>query len=576
MARVRSTFAGRLVTAVFLLVLLPTVLLGAFVYTQSRSNALSEATDQISRTSSQLANRIDAFILQEGDLARYSAGSREVRDFIISPDDPEASLALDEWLRTGPIASGTDHVQGIFVLDSQGNCVAATEPDRVGQSYGISPYFQQASAGRDATSDWTIGLISGEAGIFLASPIRGAYNEVAGVLVVELQTDPIDAIIAEAAAEGTRAVLINEAGVLLSAYDQALRYQTVDVLTPPERAYITSTRQFGDEALPSLGLVTVREDLAGATSGETVISREYEFNGQARIAALTGLRARPWVIADVAPLADIEAAAASVPLIIGAIVALILLYAAFATLYLTRFVVRPIRDLVESSNDLAAGNLNAQVPVRGDDEIAQLAAAFNSMASEIRGNTERLEGEVARRTAELEQANREITEISITDALTGCNNRHYLDLQLPREVERAGRYARRLSVMMCDIDFFKAVNDLHGHAAGDEVLRAVGDYLNSHRRAPDWVARFGGEEFVIVLPETTLADAVDIAERARMGIAALDVHVNGVPLPVTASFGVSTFRMGQDDTAQSLIERSDVALYRAKEAGRDRVESNEP
>ncbi len=141
------------------------------------------------------------------------------------------------------------------------------------------------------------------------------------------------------------------------------------------------------------------------------------------------------------------------------------------------------------------------------------------MATEIRGNTERLEGEVARRTAELEQANREITELSITDSLTGCNNRHYLDLQLPREIERAGRYGRRLSVVMCDIDFFKAVNDQHGHAAGDAVLRAVGGYLNAHRRTPDWVARFGGEEFVIVLPETILADAVDIAERARAGIA---------------------------------------------------------
>ena len=115
-------------------------------------------------------------------------------------------------------------------------------------------------------------------------------------------------------------------------------------------------------------------------------------------------------------------------------------------------------------------------------------------------------------------ANREITELSITDALTGCHNRHYLDQQLPREIDRAGRYGRRLSVVMCDLDHFKSVNDTHGHAAGDAVLSAVGRYLDAHRRAPDWVCRFGGEEFVIVLPETGLEEALGIAERMRLGL----------------------------------------------------------
>jgi diguanylate cyclase (GGDEF)-like protein len=193
------------------------------------------------------------------------------------------------------------------------------------------------------------------------------------------------------------------------------------------------------------------------------------------------------------------------------------------------------------------------------------------MASEIRGNTERLEGEVVRRTAQLEEANREITELSVTDALTGCHNRHFLDQQLPREVERAGRYARRLSVVMCDIDLFKSVNDRYGHAVGDAVLRAVGRYLETHRRAPDWVCRFGGEEFVIVLPETGLEEALGIAERTRVGLSTLEITVDGFAIGVTASLGVSTFRMGRDDTASSLLERSDEAMYRAKAAGRNQV-----
>ncbi len=573
MARVRSTFAGRLIAALVLLVLLPTILVGALVYAQSRSNALDIATTRITDVSAELATRIDAFIIDERDLAIYAAASREVRDFIKAPLDPDQSAALDDWLMNGPFTSANDHVDELFVLNMQGTCIASTNPDFVGESYGVRPYFQQASAGTDAISDWSIGITSGQSGIYLSSPIRGAFNEVAGVLVIKLKTAPIDDIIDQAFDADVRAVLLNEAGVVLSAYDQGLRYKAVDELTPAERSNIESTRQFGNEALPSLGLVTVREDLDQVEPGETVVSREYELDGEARIAALTGLESRPWTVAVVALISDIEAAAASVPLIVGIFVVLILLYVVVATGYLTRFVIRPIRDLVGSSRSLAEGDLTVQVPVRGDDEVAQLATAFNAMATEIRGNTERLESEVARRTAELEEANREITELSITDSLTGCNNRHYLDLQLPREVERAGRYGRPLSVLMCDIDYFKAVNDRYGHAAGDAVLRAVGKYLNAYRRAPDWAARFGGEEFVVVLPETGIRDAVAIAERARAGIAALDVDVHGTVIPVTASFGVSTFRMEPQDSAQTLIERSDEALYRAKDAGRNLVRS---
>ena len=263
-------------------------------------------------------------------------------------------------------------------------------------------------------------------------------------------------------------------------------------------------------------------------------------------------------------------------MITGGVLALVMLYAILATAYLSRFVIRPIRDLVLSSRQLAAGDLTVQVPVRGDDEVAQLATAFNSMATEIRGNTERLEGQVARRTAQLEEANREITQLSVTDALTGCYNRRYLDEQLPRELDRAGRYGRRLSVVMCDIDLFKSVNDTYGHAAGDAVLRAVGRHLDAHRRAPDWVCRFGGEEFVIVLPETGLDEALQIAERTRLGLSSLTVDVDGSAIAVTASLGVATFRIGQDDSPAKLLERSDEAMYRSKTSGRNQVQAEVP
>jgi diguanylate cyclase (GGDEF)-like protein len=129
---------------------------------------------------------------------------------------------------------------------------------------------------------------------------------------------------------------------------------------------------------------------------------------------------------------------------------------------------------------------------------------------------------------------------------------------------------------MCDLDHFKSVNDTHGHAAGDAVLRSVGRFLDAHRRATDWVCRFGGEEFVIVLPETGLAEALGIAERTRLGVSDLIVDIDGSAIRVTASLGVATFRMGQDESAETLLDRSDQAMYRAKAAGRDQVQAESP
>lgn len=571
MASLRNSFAGRLVAALFLLVLLPTAALGFFLYDQARNAAMQSEIASVEDASSELAARIDAFILGQRDLARFAATSTEVRSYIAGPRDAQAGRDLLASLEDGPFTS--DAVADVFVLDAQGTCLVSTNPDFVGEYYGMRPYFQEAVTGNEAISDWTIGMTSDTPGIYLASPVRGEYDEMAGVLVIKLETDPVEELVDQAAAIGTKAVVFNPAGIVLTAYDPAFRYRALDQLTSTEEYLVTSTRQFADEPLTPLGLTSLKEDLVGVDPGETAVSREYELQGEARVAALTGQVTQPWVVAVIAPLSSIEEAAAPVPLIIGVVGLLVLLYAIVATLYVSRFVTRPMRDLVRSSDELAAGDLTVQVPVRGDDEVAHLAKAFNSMATEIRGNTARLEDQVVRRTAELEEANRAITHLSITDSLTGCHNRRYLDQELPREIERAGRYGRRLAVIMCDIDHFKSVNDQFGHAVGDAVLHAFGRHLDSTRRNPDWVARFGGEEFVIVLPETDLDDALTIADRFRVSTAELRVDGGREPITITASFGVAAFHPGDEDVARTLIGRSDEAMYRAKAAGRNQVQA---
>jgi diguanylate cyclase (GGDEF)-like protein len=163
-----------------------------------------------------------------------------------------------------------------------------------------------------------------------------------------------------------------------------------------------------------------------------------------------------------------------------------------------------------------------------------------------------------------------IREQSVTDALTGCATRsHGLEL-LGRELRRAARSGTTVSLLMIDADGFKAINDSYGHLCGDAVLRYVGGVLRSSVRATDVPCRYGGEEFLILLPETSSGGAAKLAESIRRTLAAAKVPCDASTVTVTVSCGVATTRAGEID-ASALIGRADAALYEAKSAGRNRV-----
>lgn len=163
-------------------------------------------------------------------------------------------------------------------------------------------------------------------------------------------------------------------------------------------------------------------------------------------------------------------------------------------------------------------------------------------------------------------------EMAVTDALTGLNNRRYLDTHLATLVERSHRRDRPLSVLITDIDHFKAINDRHGHEGGDDVLREFARRLRGAVRGADFACRYGGEEFVVVMPDTTQGVAAQIAERLRDAIAACPfaLSATGAETEVTTSVGVATLEAAGED-ASSLLRRADQALYQAKHAGRNRV-----
>lgn len=177
-------------------------------------------------------------------------------------------------------------------------------------------------------------------------------------------------------------------------------------------------------------------------------------------------------------------------------------------------------------------------------------------------------------TRRLDEANRELTRLSSVDGLTGIANRRQFDDSLQREWLRGIRTAAPLSLLMCDVDFFKQYNDLYGHQAGDECLCRVGHVLKEGARRPaDMAARYGGEEFAVVLPDTDLEGALRVGEELRQGVETLAIPHDGAELGrVSISIGAAcAIPSREQGSAGYLLGEADKALYRAKQAGRNRV-----
>lgn len=177
----------------------------------------------------------------------------------------------------------------------------------------------------------------------------------------------------------------------------------------------------------------------------------------------------------------------------------------------------------------------------------------------------------------LKKANEEIKKLSVTDPLTGCYNRGYLNDRLSKDITYALRYKHPLSLILCDIDHFKIVNDTYGHQAGDLVLI---DFVNTiqqtFRNKIDWLVRYGGEEFIIVLPETNVQGAKVVAERLRTKISRQKTQIDNIEIKVTASFGVAGFthQIQKEKISDiKLITKADQLLYQAKEEGRNRIKA---
>jgi len=377
--------------------------------------------------------------------------------------------------------------------------------------------------------------------MLIAVPIKAQDSRFLGVLAAKLNFHTIEAIL-------TRSPLGKTGQTYLIAQDGTL---------------LAGSRSSSSEPM------TVKHPFTTAhppSEMETAPLEYPDFNGRAVIGALRRMSDLGWGVVAQIEKEEVYAQTARIRTLTLTI-SLGLLLAIGLTAYLLGLtIVRPLDRLTNGAAKVATGDLAVQLPVVSRSEVGYLTDAFNDMVARLRWGRE----ELATINKTLTEKNKELETLSITDSLTGLYNRkHFMEL-LAKEVARAKRHKHPCSVMMVDIDHFKKYNDTLGHQAGDELLKKIGVIFTESLRSVDCAGRYGGDEFIVLLPEVGSGGVLEVAERIRERVGTEALSSDAKMVTVTISIGVSAFPE-HGENPETLIASADGALYHAKRSGRNRV-----
>lgn len=479
-------------------------------------------------------------------------------------DSPRLREALDRRLAVH------DEFAWLGVADTEGTVLQAGAGMLTGRSVAQREWFiagrERVYVGDVHEAKLLAGLLAaqpnGEPTRFIdfAAPIRDAEGGLRGVVGAHVHWRWVTGIVEGAAqrqnpGSGVDALILDREGRVL--YPQALKVAQAE----------------GQQVLPTTLANGRFEGALRFGDGKDYLTSEAKL--PARTRAELGLRiiARQPMELAMRPVSDLRRELVLLGVLVAAALTL-------ATLVLARRVSRPVEQLARIAERVEAERRIPEFPSRPASlELAQLSDAMKSMAASLL-NTEQalqqsnqtLEAQVRRRTSELQAANVALQQLATRDPLTGLHNRRSLDARLSEAHALDRRYARQSGrvhgLLLIDVDHFKRINDVFGHPAGDGVLRLLAQLLLGAVRASDVVARFGGEEFAVLLPELAgPLDAVRAADKIRRAVEAADFPEAG---KVTVSIGVSL--ASPDDTdVRPLIDRADAALYEAKHGGRNAV-----
>ncbi len=465
------------------------------------------------------------------------------------------------------------HFSWIGLASPEGRVLAATGDMLVGGDVAARPWFQAALLGPHVGDVHAAKLLakllppsqSGEPPRFIdfAAPVLDAQGRVRAVLGMHVNWDWAGEVIGSLRSHQAR-----EQGVRVFIFDRRGELIRVPLDTPP--------------AAPGLALATLsrqRSQVLGWDDGQRYLTAAWRLPARALAADLG------WTVVVRQPLDNALMGAhqaRNTALAWGMAAALL---AALLAWWLAGHFSRPLARVAEAARAVQAGRLDTEIPrLPGSRELEGLSSALRGMTAalvqrkqELEAANQGLEQRVQARTAELvqaqaalQQANAELQTLASRDGLTGLLNRRAGDERLRQEMARHRRSGQPLAVAVADIDHFKAINDTHGHAAGDEVLRDVAQVLTAAGRGTDVVIRMGGEEFVVLMPDTSPEGARVACEKLRVAVAA---HPGRVPVTLSLGLAAPAQAYGLADAA---LEAADQALYVAKKGGRNRVVLADP
>jgi len=424
-----------------------------------------------------------------------------------------------------------------FALDR--TRIADTEGQGIGQRHELTGYWQNIAAGNNYVLDISASETLGKDVFHLACVVRDYRGVPFGVVVSRIPVESLTVIV-------ERPLKLFKLGLM----------PKVDLIDKNGLILYSTHNKAGmlKEIWPAFDVVK-EEIAAGEYSGMGFFTGNSPRNPEdilifAREEGDTNYLGNDWILAISIP--QQIALSSMIGLrnrLILVIVAIGCFCAVIATI-LSKTITRPLVLLSEAATEVGEGKLDIAVKVSSGDEVGRLALTFNSMVKR------------------LDELNRALQLAASVDKLTGALNRRKIDEVMLSEMARAKRYQSPLSVIMFDLDHFKQVNDTYGHLTGDEVLKAVVEVTRQKIRATDSLGRWGGEEFILLLPETDMAEANEVAEKIRRSIEHCVLAQVG---RVTISCGVAEMR--EVDSEDSLLKRVDDALYVAKRKGRNLVEA---
>ena len=521
--RLDSIRAKMLVFGV-LATLIPSFTTAWISYLQNKRSLTEKITGELQSESAQTAREMDLWVKERLYELRVFASSYEVSenlDRMARPGGPRAQARLTDYLRS--VRERFADYQELLVVTPRGEEVATTAPGptppRLPQNWANAIRADNAVVG-DVYWDDALG----KGVVVFAVPIYQTGGRFLGALTAKLDLVAVQRLLRRFAAW--------ESG-------------QVYLITVDGRPLVGSGTAPAELMRRTLDAAVVRRLLE--REGTTV---EYHgLDGEQVVGALKRVPRLDW-----AALAEIPADEAYrqvtrlrnvTVLIVAALLGGVGLLAYFIGLLITR----PLDRLTRGAARVAEGDLDVDLPVVSGGELGYVTEVFNDMVARLR------------------EGRRELERLSITDHLTGLYNRRYLMETLANEVRRSHRLKHPCALLMADVDHFKEYNDAYGHLAGDAALARVATFFREATRDVDCAVRYGGEEFVVLMPETEADGAAETAQRIRTRLAD-DPLVGG---KLTLSFGLAQFP-DDADTPEALLAVADAALYQAKREGRDRVQ----